>query len=50
VKASCGNEKWEGTATGITESGALLLQTEDGKEHILHAGELSIRLEDGRYA
>ena len=50
VKASCGNEKWEGTAIGITESGALLLQTDDGKEQILHAGELSIRLEDGRYA
>lgn len=50
VKASCGNEIWEGTACGITDSGALLLQMDDGMQRTLHAGELSIRLEDGRYA
>lgn len=50
VKANSGNDVLEGIASGITDSGALLLQTDDGIQHILHAGELSIRLEDGRYA
>jgi BirA family transcriptional regulator, biotin operon repressor / biotin---[acetyl-CoA-carboxylase] ligase len=39
----------EGKAIDITDSGALIVESADGKRHTLHAGEISIRAKDGSY-
>lgn len=50
VRAFCGNEHLEGIAVDIAESGALILRMDSGEIRELYAGEVSIRLNDGRYA
>lgn len=50
VKAKVGNTELEGLAEDIAESGALKLRLDTGEFRLLHAGEITIRLEDGRYA
>ncbi len=50
IRASVGNEELEGTASDITPSGALVLTQDDGSVRILHAGEISIRMQDGTYS
>ncbi len=50
IRASVGNEELEGNASDITSSGALVLTQDDGSVRILHAGEISIRMQDGTYS
>lgn len=50
IIATIGNEKLEGLAEDLSESGALVLKLDSGQTRQLHAGEISIRLDDGRYA
>lgn len=50
IRATIGDDSIEGEAIDITDSGALVLQTDSGEQRILHAGEISIRLVDGSYA
>ncbi len=50
IKASSGNVELEGVAEDLSESGALILRLDNGEKRLLHAGEITIRLEDGRYA
>lgn len=45
-----GNRAISGLASGIGPTGALIVQQEDGTEIMLYGGEVSVRLEDGRYA
>ncbi|HEY9714824.1 MAG TPA: biotin--[acetyl-CoA-carboxylase] ligase, partial [Chroococcales cyanobacterium] len=49
VQAISGNLKVEGTAIDIKDSGALLLQLEDGTRAEINAGEVSIRMASGKY-
>ncbi len=50
VRATLGNETFEGLAENVDDSGALVLKMDDGSSKVLHAGEISLRLEDGSYA
>ncbi|MBX9721214.1 MAG: biotin--[acetyl-CoA-carboxylase] ligase [Candidatus Obscuribacterales bacterium] len=50
IKAQVGNIELEGIAEDLSDSGALVLRLDNGQERLLHAGEITIRLEDGRYA
>lgn len=50
IRASVGNEELEGTASDITAAGALMLTQDDGSVRILHAGEITIRMQDGTYS
>lgn len=50
IRATVGNEQLEGLALDITETGALVLQLQNGETRFLHAGEISIRLLDGSYS
>ncbi|MBX9690399.1 MAG: biotin--[acetyl-CoA-carboxylase] ligase [Candidatus Obscuribacterales bacterium] len=50
IKARVGNEELEGQALDIDESGALILGLDSGEKRILHAGEITVRLENGNYA
>lgn len=50
IRASLGNETIEGLAENVLDSGALVLRLDSGESRLLHAGEISIRLEDGTYA
>jgi len=50
IRAKIGNDEVEGLAAGLADDGALRLELDNGDERLLHAGEISIRLEDGRYA
>lgn len=49
IRALVGNEEIFGMATGLAGSGALIVDCDNGKRIQLHAGEISIRLEDGSY-
>jgi BirA family transcriptional regulator, biotin operon repressor / biotin---[acetyl-CoA-carboxylase] ligase len=50
IKALCGQEELEGTAVDLSDAGALILRMDSGETRLLHAGEITIRLADGRYA
>lgn len=39
-----------GRATAVTEDGALVIEDRTGKQHQVQAGDVSIRLPDGRYS
>ena len=49
VIATVGNETVSGVAIDVDSSGALILQTKDGRR-TLHAGEVTLRKPDGTYA
>ena len=50
IRASVGNEELEGTASDVTSAGALVLTQDAGHVRILHAGEITIRMQDGTYS
>jgi BirA family transcriptional regulator, biotin operon repressor / biotin---[acetyl-CoA-carboxylase] ligase len=50
IKARVGNNELEGVAADLDELGALVLRQDNGEERLLHAGEITIRLENGNYA
>jgi BirA family transcriptional regulator, biotin operon repressor / biotin---[acetyl-CoA-carboxylase] ligase len=49
VVATIGNETISGVAIDVDSSGALIVQTKDGRR-TLHAGEVTLRKPDGSYA
>jgi BirA family transcriptional regulator, biotin operon repressor / biotin---[acetyl-CoA-carboxylase] ligase len=49
VIATLGNETVSGVAIDVDSSGALIVQTKDGRR-TLHAGEVTLRKSDGSYA
>ncbi|MBS2007136.1 MAG: biotin--[acetyl-CoA-carboxylase] ligase [Cyanobacteria bacterium SZAS TMP-1] len=50
IKSKNGGQTLRGRAVDITTSGALVVELEDGTRTELHAGEISIRNQDGSYA
>jgi BirA family biotin operon repressor/biotin-[acetyl-CoA-carboxylase] ligase len=50
IESTNGGQKICGRAVNITTSGALVVELEDGSTTELHAGEISIRRQDGSYA
>jgi BirA family biotin operon repressor/biotin-[acetyl-CoA-carboxylase] ligase len=50
IESRNGGQTIRGRAVDITTSGALVVQLEDGSTTELHAGEISIRNQDGSYA
>jgi BirA family biotin operon repressor/biotin-[acetyl-CoA-carboxylase] ligase len=50
IESNNGGQTIRGRAIDITTSGALVVQLEDGSTTELHAGEISIRKQDGSYA
>ena len=44
VKIENGKESFQGKANGIDESGGLLIKLRNGKEKVLHAGDVSLLL------
>ena len=50
IESNNGGQILRGKAVDITASGALVVETEDGGKVELHAGEISIRNQDGSYA
>jgi len=50
IRTRVQDEDLEGVAEDLNESGALILRLDNGENRLLHAGEITIRLEDGRYA
>jgi len=50
IESKNGSQTIRGRATDITTSGALVVELDDGTTTELHAGEISIRKQDGSYA
>lgn len=50
IVATTGSATYRGQAVDIADSGALILQTREGKQIQLSAGEITIRQSDGSYA
>lgn len=50
IIATTGNKTLEGRAVDITGSGALVVESSDGRRHELQAGEVVIRGKDGTYS
>lgn len=50
IRAKIGAEDLEGIAEDLAENGALMLRLDNGELRQLNAGEITIRLDDGRYA
>jgi BirA family biotin operon repressor/biotin-[acetyl-CoA-carboxylase] ligase len=50
IESQNGGQTIRGRAIDITTSGALVVELEDGSTTELHAGEISIRKQDGSYA
>ena len=49
IVATSGSTTITGTAIDIDEAGALNVQASDGKMHQIHAGEVTVRMKDGKY-
>lgn len=50
INAFYGTETTRGKAVDLAENGALVIETDEGERIVLHAGEVTIRNEDGTYA
>ena len=49
IIATSGSSTITGTAIDIDEAGALIVQATDGQMHHVHAGEVTVRMKDGKY-
>jgi BirA family biotin operon repressor/biotin-[acetyl-CoA-carboxylase] ligase len=49
IKTIVGSTTIEGKAIDINEDGTLIVEDINGKQHLLHSGEVSIRAADGNY-
>jgi BirA family biotin operon repressor/biotin-[acetyl-CoA-carboxylase] ligase len=49
IVATSGSTTLRGTAVDIDDSGALLVKSDDGETHCVHAGEVMVRRADGKY-
>jgi len=50
IRAASGNRTVEGLAVDVDRAGGLIVESEDGQTTVLHAGEVTIRQQNGTYA